>query len=123
MSYTQDECKQIADVIRAAGFIVYLSYTGEYGFFTDEKEEVTVSFGNLRSGPRFYGCYEPTKSAGNGWGIADIYPLDVAKVKEVFKQAHYPPLWATKGAKVKLLTVARKLTIYDAASSFRKVEG
>ena len=115
-------CKEVADLIKAAGYIVYLSGNKEYGFFTDAKGEVTVGFSNFSYNPRFFGSYEPTKVAGCGWGIDDIFPVDTAKVHEVFRLAHYPPRWATGGAKVKLLTVQRRLKLYEPASNYSLME-
>jgi hypothetical protein len=113
-------CREVADVIEAAGFSVYLSANGEYGIFTDAKEKVVVSFSNFSVVARFYGSYL-SKRVGSGWGIDDVYPLTEEKVRDVFKDAHCPPVWAVGTERVTLCTLRQHLARYELSSGFVKL--
>lgn len=123
MSYISEMCQEVVKIIQEAGFTVYVSKDGEYGFFTAEDEPIVVSFSGFRHAARFYGCYTapPNSGCGTGWGIDDIYPLTVEKVHEIFRLAHYPPRWAVGNHRVTLVSTAQYLKTYT-ASGFQKVE-
>ena len=113
-------CEDVAKLVLAAGFVVYISENGEHGFFTDEAGSFVASFGGFGYVARFSGNYQSSRTEqGTGWMICEVYPLSEDRVRKIAVEACCPPSWATGGFPVKLHTVQTYMALYGSSSGFR----
>jgi len=112
MNYRQKMIQERAQEIKEAGFRVFLSKDGEYGFFTDAEGSRVVSFGLDLGVTRFSGNYI-SEGNGSGWRMeGDTYSA-------MFKQN--PPSWAVGNTPTKLKTLKQYLKDYQRSSLFKQV--
>lgn len=119
MNYLKIQFNEIAQAIKAAGFIVYAAENGKYGFFTDHTGERVVCF-QISGGLRFSGKYAQSR-AGTGWQLAFTGTEPNAYTKEVLNAALYEqcPRWANSSPV--FTTEAQYLAFYNASSKYTKI--
>lgn len=113
---TYSSVQEVTTQAIALGFVVYLSGSNEYGFFTDASGSRIVSFGVDISGIHFSGNYE-SLSAGTGWR------LNADDILKAWKESQHPPSWATKCERVRLTSSQDHLERYGKTSKYSKIEG
>lgn len=69
MTHKQQLVLATAEALTSYGYDVYLSRSGEYGFYTDGKRVVSFG-GSWNFSLDFSGNYVPTPRCGTGWQIA-----------------------------------------------------
>lgn len=106
--------KAIADALISYGYKVYLSKSGDYGFYTDGNRVVSFG-GHWNFSVDFSGNYLSQKS-GTGWQIAK--ERSVISEDEANKWIKCnAPLWATSES-VRYTTPEQHLKTYGASSGY-----
>lgn len=111
--------KEIATALVGYGYDVYISKTGEYGFYTDGLKVVSFG-GSWNFSVDFSGNYK-SQSCGTGWQIAKEQGVP-SKADALAFICAMPPSWATNGEAVKLTTPEQYLATYGKSSGFTKFE-
>ena len=112
--------KHFANKLVSFGYVVYLSGSGEYGFYTDGNR--CVSFGGMWGfSLDITGNYRSNR-CGTGWSIEkEICDFDKDDAKKWINQN--PPFWATNGEQVKLTTPEQHLHTYGNSSGYVEYDG
>ena len=118
MNRTQRNMQEVATEIKNAGFDVYLSNNGEYGFYTDGKR--VVSFNDDLGGVCLSGNYMPQPTLGSGWRL-DASELELSTEYLQHKLNERAPRWATNGLAVDYTTPEYYLKVYGESSGFHKI--
>lgn len=111
---------KIAAQLKSYGYTVYISKTGEYGFYTDGKR--VVSFGSSWDFCVGYSGNYKSRHAGCGWQIEGgdgLGAIDKSTAK-LFIEAN-APRWATKGETVTYTTPEQHLKMFGASSGYKEV--
>lgn len=113
-TYQQDIVNELVKDILKHGFRVFISKSGTYGFYTDDKCSYPVSFRCEFGSIKFSGNYTSSKS-GTGWRLED---------NKTYSQMFdtYPPNWITNYDKVKLVSANEYLKCYQKSSLFKEVK-
>ena len=110
--------KQIADKLHSFGYDVYLSKSGDYGFYSDG--ERVVSFGGQWNfSIDFSGNYAASKTSGTGWQIATEQTDITAEQAEKYIKAN-APRW-TKNLSPIYTTPQQHLKTYGNSSGYQKL--
>jgi hypothetical protein len=110
--------RELATGIRKAGFRVFLSKSGKYGFFTDTEGKSTVSF-HMQYGAVGFTANHKTDSprqAGTGWRID---PVGMTTYQEMI--AATTPTWARGGADpstIRRTTLPEHLAMFGRSSGY-----
>jgi hypothetical protein len=122
MNTKQQLVADIAQQLKAHGYIVYLSKNREYGFYTDGKR--VVSFGSpWNFCVNFSGNYSSTHGfCGTGWQFEGGKELGsiTAEQAEAFIKADAPH-WAIGRTAVTYTTPEQYLKTYGESSGFAEV--
>jgi hypothetical protein len=108
----------VSEVCRALieyGYIVYISGSGEHGFYTDGKKVVSFE-GAWGTSINYTGNYI-SKRCGTGWQISADGGIPSRDIAAAFI-AESAPRWATEGEAVKATTPGQQLKIYGASSGY-----
>jgi hypothetical protein len=100
--------KEIAKDIQDAGYRVFISEDGTFGFYTDAEGSRLVSFGIDLLSVRFSGNYKTSdpRKTGTGWRIGE----NRTDYQAMFDAP--APTWATKGVTWEYTTLAEHLDRY-----------
>ncbi len=117
--------KTVSELAVKAGFDVWLSSKGNYGFMGAKDGLVTCSFAVRLGELTFTGSYISVnpKQCGQGWRIDKEFPLTVPGIKSIMQAAQNPPSWAHSGCSYRLKTVDEHLKMYGKTSNYYKFEG
>jgi hypothetical protein len=111
--------QQIAKQLQSYGYTVYVSKSGEYGFYTDGKK--CVDFGSHWSWCVDFGGNYKSQSCGTGWGIdggKQLTQISEEQAKRFIDAM--PPRWATNGEQVTLTTPEQYLKNYSISSGYEE---
>lgn len=99
------------------GFRVFISESGNYGFFTDKEGKKVISFGNQYGVIKLSGNYKTNMPyiCGTGWGI-----YGYKTPEEAYKE--YAPNWATQESVWSYTTLEQYLETYQKSSKFIELE-
>jgi hypothetical protein len=107
----------IAQKLKSYGYTVYISKSGEYGFYTDGNK--VVSFGGYWNfSVDFSGNYN-SRNCGTGWqleGGKELTDIDEHTAEAFIKAT--APRWATKGEVVTYTTPELHLRTYGNSSGY-----
>lgn len=109
---------QLVDVVKdllAEGWRVFIAKRGDYGFFTNEAGERTVSFDRGLGGLNWSGNYKTSdpRQTGDGWR------LEPSTYMNMF--AAYPPQWAVRKTSWKYQTLDMKLAVFQKTSQYEEI--
>jgi hypothetical protein len=123
--YKRETIEELAKNLIAAGYRVFISKTGTYGFYTDKEGTKIISFQMDLLSVSASGNYktsEPSRTGG-GWQITDCfscfnrYPsVNKVEADKVFNA--YPPSWALGSATFKYTTLEQHLKQYGQSSGY-----
>lgn len=113
--------QELSQKIKADGFRVFISGSGEYGFFTDKGGDTVVCFGvdDLTHAYTFTKCYQAVKATesnkvGTGWGLQNNLTFE-QMIKAI------APKWATEGVPVNYTTLQKHLMSYQKSSNYAEL--
>lgn len=109
--------QHIATKLSGFGFDVYVSNSGEHGFYTDGSRVVSFG-GHWRWLVDFSGNYQPTIESGTGWQIAKEQ-TDITEDQARAYIAENAPAW-TKNKKPIYTTPEQHLKTYGRSSGYKK---
>jgi len=114
-NYKKQTIQQFALKALKQGFRVFLSFNGEYGFFTDNEGKKLVSFQTEYFDVVLSGNYKTSapKQTGTGWRIGSA--LDFTP-KQAFETI--APSWALGNATYKFTTLKQHLDFYGDSSGY-----
>ena len=120
MSYKQDAIKELAKELKANDFRVFVSKSGEYGFYTNKEGDRVVSFGFDLGTIKVSGNYKTScpRETGTGWRITDNFNASIAQQCLDCK----PPKWAIRDHSYKFTSLKDYLDTYQKSSVFEEVE-
>lgn len=114
-NWKKEAIKELCDKIVKSGKRAFISKTGEYGFYTDQEGASIVCFQCGFSGLEFSGNYRAVNRqdagyVGRGWRL-DCQPAN-------FETNPHPPAWATRGLKVRQVSLKEHLKDYQESSIY-----
>ncbi len=124
MNYKQQLVVEVAKRCTACGYVVYVSGSLEYAFYTDAHGSRVVEFGFDDFALRFTGAYRAVHKAderliARGWRIKN--DVELAQVDRAFLNYCFnatPPEWATHGRPVRRTTRDEVLKDYRNTSQY-----
>jgi hypothetical protein len=111
--------KQMADKLQSFGYDVYLSKSGDYGFYSDGARVVSFG-GQWNFSVDFSGNYAASKTSGTGWQIAAEQTDITAEQAEKYIKVN-APRW-TKNLSPIYTTPEQHLKTYGKSSGYQKLE-
>ncbi len=112
MSHIKTAFHSLATHITKAGFMVYISDNGKYGFYTDHKGQRVVCI-NIDFELKFSGNYHGGFNTGSGWQMETPEFTEMDLHKALYTNA---PRWANKNPTYR--TVEQYLAVYGKSSGF-----
>lgn len=109
----------IAEKLHGYGYTVYLSASGEYGFYTDGDRVVSFG-GHWSTMVDFSGNYAPSRESGTGWGIAKEQTDITREQADAYVKADAPS-W-TRNKNPIYTTPEQHLKTYGQSSGYVKFE-
>ena len=106
----------IATKLHGFGYDVYVSDSGEHGFYTDGVRVVSFG-GHWRWSVDFSGNYRPTKQSGTGWQIANEQ-TDITEDQAKAYIVANAPAWANR--EPIYTTPEQHLATYGKSSGYQK---
>jgi len=123
--YKIEAIKELAKNLITAGYRVFISKTGTYGFYTDKEGSKVISFQMDLFSVSARGNYKTSapKQTGQGWRITDCFScfnMDSSDNKDEADKVFnaYPPSWALGSATFKYTTLERHLKEYGQSSGY-----
>lgn len=117
MTYKQELVRETALALTSYGFDVYLSKTGEHGFYTDGVR--IVSFGSpWNSSLDFCGNYHPSRLSGTGWQITKDHGVPTKEEADRWIKENSPG-WCKNPTSI-YTTPEQHLKTYGASSGYTK---
>lgn len=117
MNHKQQLVLATAEALTSYGYDVYLSRSGEFGFYTDGKRVVSFG-GSWNFSIDFTGNYVPAPQCGTGWQIATEHGVPTAHQAELWISQN-APFWT--GNKNPIYTTPeRHLKTYEASCGYSK---
>lgn len=118
-NYKQEAITELVKRLIAAGFRVFISKSGTYGFYTDAKGTKVICFQNDLGITSFSGNYktDKPKETGTGWRIQE--GDNGTYYQAIFDSC--APKWAVKDAKYSYTTLEQHLKSYGESSGYVEV--
>lgn len=115
--YKKEIILEICKALKSYGYAVYISKTGEHGFYTDGASVVSFG-GQWEFSADFSGNYgPPSRQCGTGWQIAAEQCIPTEEQARAWLNA-LPPTWATNGANVRKTSPEQHLSTYGKSSGY-----
>lgn len=119
MNYKQQAIAELARELKSLDFRVFISKSGEYGFYTDIYGIKIVSFGIDLGIVKASGNYKTScpHETGTGWRITDNFRVSIAQQCLDCK----PPKWAIRDHSYKFTSLEQYLNDYQLSSCFVEI--
>jgi hypothetical protein len=115
-NYRREMINEVAQMILAKGYRVFIAESGTHGFYTDAQGSKVIGFQHVLGGVTVSGNYKTSNpsSTGTGWQIAGCF--DPAEIDNSF--AAHAPHWAVGLAKWRFTTLEEHLKTYGKSSGY-----